>query len=341
MKFNHRFQVSAPSNIAFVKYWGKFHGQLPCNPSLSMTLDSCRSHLKVDVKVDSTLDFQLDFSFEGESHPKFAQRIEKYLKLVASDLSWIYNCQLKLEASNTFPHSAGIASSASAFAALGSALEKIDSLMAKRDFDVKRASSFARVGSGSAARSIVGAYNIWGKLDSLISSDEYASPFANAHRNFNSVADVVCIVDSGAKLISSTDGHASMEGHPFAEARYQQAKNNLLTLITAMQNGNWKTFGAIIEQEALTLHALMMSATEPYILLRPQSLEIIGKIKKFRTETGIDIYFTIDAGPNIHIIYPKGENDEVIEQFIESELTKYCVGPKFIYDQIGTGVRFE
>ena len=104
----------------------------------------------------------------------------------------------------------------------------------------------------------------------------------------------------------------------------------------SLREGDWEKFGSILENEALTLHALMMSSTPSFILLKANSLEIIERVKDFRTMNNINLYFTIDAGPNIHLIYKK-EDEVIIEKFIERDLKSLCHEGSYIIDEIGYG----
>ena len=127
-----------------------------------------------------------------------------------------------------------------------------------------------------------------------------------------------------------------MENNPFAESRYKQAETHLSELIISLKEGNLKVFGEIVENEALTLHALMMCSTPSYMLMLPNTLKIIDLIKTYRTEKDVPLYFTLDAGPNVHLLYPKDFATEV-ETFIKETLLLHCENGKVIYDQVGKG----
>jgi diphosphomevalonate decarboxylase len=144
------------------------------------------------------------------------------------------------------------------------------------------------------------------------------------------------LVDKGEKQVSSTVGHNLMDNHPYAKNRFQQAHDNLEKLKTIVESGDLNAFTALIESEALTLHAMMMTSMPYFILMKPNTLEIINKIWKFRQETGLHIGFTLDAGANVHVLYPKKESDNIME-FIKNELVAYCQNGHYICDQIGFG----
>ncbi len=320
----------APSNIAFVKYWGKYGRQYPLNPSLSMTLSHCKTKCKIDYRLDKGKGKIESFLFEGKENEKFKTRIENYLYSIKDVYKLADDLVLNIETENTFPHSAGIASSASAMAALCLCLASIEN----PDNYQQRASYLSRLASGSACRSIYSNYAIWGKNDFLDSSDEYATAFSQVHENFNSLCDSILIVSSSEKEVSSSQGHALMNTHFYREGRLAQANENFRVLVNAMKIGDFDSFGVVLENEALSLHALMMSSYPSFCLLKPASLEIIQKIRHFRQETNIPCYFTIDAGPNIHLIYPSLHNTQV-KDFISHECSEHL--ENVIHDKIGLG----
>lgn len=327
------FSVEAPSNIAFVKYWGKTGRQYPINPSVSMTLKNCVTTCDVTFRKSDRLEL-VNYRFEGRDNQAFKDRIEKYLHDISDVCPMLNNLAISFETKNSFPHSAGIASSASAFAAIGYALAHIEG---NKDI-ASRASELARLGSGSAARSIKGPYVMWGAYEPLGVSDDYATPLEEVHANFKSVRDVILLVDTGTKSVSSSQGHALMNVHPFKNGRIEQAHHNINKILRSMQNGDWEMFGEVLENEALTLHAMMMTSQPPAILLFPQTLDIISKVREFRRDTALPLYFTIDAGPNVHLIYPEQYAVE-IEGFIKQCLAPLCKNGQYISDENGMGTR--
>ena len=222
---------------------------------------------------------------------------------------------ITLKSSNSFPHSSGIASSASAFAALA----KIAAQISPTPLPDNEISHYARLGSGSACRSIKNGWALWGKHTRFNnSSDRYAIPYPKSiHKNFNQIQDSIIIVDSGQKAVSSSKGHSLIMNHPFAKNRFEQARQNLATLAIYIENGDWEGFGEIVEWEALTLHALMMSSQPYYILMKPDTLKIIEEVWVWRKETKIPIFFTLDAGANLHLIYQHTDRQKA-KAFISS-----------------------
>jgi len=336
------FQWSAPSNIALVKYWGKKSNQIPANPSVSFTLNNCKTITKLAFdKKQNTGNFSFDLLFEGKAKEDFKPKIQKFFERIEIYLPFLKEYHFTIDTENTFPHSSGIASSASGMAALAMnlmSLEKALNPEMTEDYFYQKASLLARLGSGSACRSVKGEVVAWGKQVNIKgSSDEYGIEFPYAiHENFKNYQDTILLVDKGEKQVSSTVGHDLMHNHPFAERRFAQAHENLDKLISIFENGNLNEFIKIVESEALTLHAMMMTSMPYYILMKPNTLQIINTIWKFRNETQIPVCFTLDAGANVHVLYPNKDKEKVL-QFIKDELVDFCQNGQYLCDEIGNG----
>ena len=315
----------SPSNIAFVKYWGKIGHQLPANPSLSMTLKEC--YTESEVTFTPSEEMNVELYLDGKKEDKFSAKIEKYLRSLP--LPWLTKVSYKIETRNTFPHGTGIASSASGLSAF--ALCLTDYLFHLKEVEenfFETASFLSRLASGSACRSVYGGFSSWGET-----SDDFASPL-EVHPEMMSLRDSVLVVSSEEKSVSSTSGHGQMGGHFFAQSRFEQAKVNYLKMKGALQSGDLETVGVILEREALSLHAMMLTSPDSYILLRPQTLTAIDMIRSFRQETKLPLYFTLDAGPNLHLIYPESYQEK-IKTFINHELSP--IAQKVIDDERGEG----
>lgn len=336
------FQWSAPSNIALVKYWGKKEHQIPANPSISFTLNNCKTITKLAfAKKEVDGNFSFNLLFEGNPKEDFKPKIQKFFERIEKYCSYLKDYQFEIDTKNTFPHSSGIASSASGMAALAMnimSLEKALNPAMTKDFFFQKASFLARLGSGSACRSIKGAIIVWGNHSEIISSsDLYGVTFPHeVHSNFINYQDTILLVDQGEKQVSSTVGHDLMHNHPFAEERFKQAHLNLGLMKTILETGNLDEFIKIVESEALTLHAMMMTSMPYFMLMKPNTLEIINKIWQFRAKTKMPICFTLDAGANVHILYPENGRENVL-QFIKDELVGYCQNGNYICDTIGNG----
>jgi len=341
------FSSSAPSNIALVKYWGKKEGQIPTNTSLSFTLKNCVTQTKLKCFRKEIKNDTIDFSvfFEGKLNAAFKPKIATFFKRILPFMSFLADYKFEIHTQNTFPHSSGIASSASGMAALAGCLMQLEKALNPTiigDYFNKKASFLARLGSGSACRSIEGPVVIWGKHSILKnSSDLYGiiAPF-EIHSIFNNYCDSILLVDKGKKTVSSSVGHRLMNNHPFAEERFKQANKHVSDLKEVLKSGNLKKFISIVESEALTLHAMMMTSQPYFILMKPNTLKIINKIWEFRKASGLNLCFTLDAGANVHLLYPQSEKDKT-QLFIEKELVKFCQNNQIIHDNTGLGLHIE
>jgi len=318
----------SPSNIAFVKYWGKKGQQLPANPSLSMTLKECVTESKVSFLPSDNLEVSL--FLEGSRQDSFAFKIKTYLQNLGFD-----RLKVHIETKNTFPHGAGIASSASGLSAFALCLtDYLYHLKGKTEDQefMQSASHLARLASGSACRSVYGGFNVWG--ESKISHDLYTSQLSLIHSDFFHLQDTVLVINEKEKDVSSTQGHAKMGEHFFAEARFIQARNNFDKCLKALASGDIESLGQVLESEALSLHAMMLTSPEAFTLLKPKTLTAIEMIWDFRRQGKLPLYFTLDAGPNLHLIYPESYKNKIYP-FIQHELAPLAVN--VIYDERGEG----
>lgn len=336
----------SPSNIALVKYWGKKENQIPANPSISFTLDACATttYVSYEKRSNTTSNFSFELFFEGELKPDFRPKIQIFFERIERYLPFLKAYHFVIETSNSFPHSSGIASSASGMSALALCLMELERELnpdMTPEFLMRKASFLARLGSGSACRSIEGDLVQWGKHeDNEASSDLYGVKYPHeVHKVFEKFHDTILLVDKGEKQVSSTVGHDLMHGHPFAAQRFSQAHENLSQLKLIFKTGNLNEFIKIVESEALTLHAMMMTSHPYFILMKPNTLEIISRIWSFRQRSKTHICFTLDAGANVHVLYPEKEKNEVF-QFIQDELVAFCQNRQYICDRIGFGARF-
>ena len=333
----------APSNIALVKYWGKKEPQIPMNTSLSFTLSESRTITTLSYKPKKGTEADFEVWLDNELKEDFKPKIKKFLSRVNPYLPFLEDYDLKIETTNTFPHSSGIASSASGMAALSLCLMQMElELNPEMDdaFFRHKASFLARLGSGSACRSLSGGIVVWGEHPEIPgSSDLYGIGYPlEIDDVFNGYKDAILIVEEGQKQVSSTLGHSLMDNHPFAEQRFSQANDNIEQLIHILEIGDLEAFVNLVESEALSLHAMMMTSDPNYLLMKPNTLAIINKIWEFRRLSGIMICFTLDAGANVHLLYPDSYAKHV-KGFIERELLKYCQNKKFIQDEVGIGPR--
>ena len=338
------FTWQTPSNIALVKYWGKSNPQIPKNASISFTLRNCHTITTVDFsKKETTAEAVFELFFEGKEKEEFKPKIAEFFKRVQEYCPYILEYKMSINSENSFPHSSGIASSASGLSAIAMCLMSLEKALnpnLTQETLNKKASFLARLGSGSASRSIEGPLVVWGSHPEIAgSSDVFGVQFPyKVHANFENYQDAILLVDKGEKQVSSTVGHNLMHEHPYAENRFTQANENLGKISKILQEGNMKDFINLVESEALTLHAMMLTSNPYFILMKPNTLEIIHKIWEYRVAKNSNICFTLDAGANVHVLYPENEK-EAINQFIESELANYCQKKQYIYDSVGLGAK--
>lgn len=330
-----KVSANCPSNIALIKYWGKYPNQIPANPSISYTLSHCRTITETEFKVGE--EFKVKVFLRGREELNFAEKIEKYFKNIELYLPWILKGSYIINTENTFPHSSGIASSASGFGAIAKCLMEMDFHFQKnfnQELDVKKASFLARLGSGSACRSLYNGLVVWGETPQVVgSSDFFAVQYPNdeVHSVFKDFNDWVLLIHEGQKSVSSTVGHQLMDTNPYAERRFQEARENFIPMKEILKNGDLERFITLVEHEALTLHAMMMMSNPAFILMKTGTMEVIHKVWNFRKETHLPLFFTLDAGANVHLLFPS-EGKEQIMSFIEKELLQYTQNRGIVKD---------
>ena len=335
--------MQAPSNIALVKYWGKRPVQLPQNPNASFTLSVARTITELAWAPRTTLDtgtVAVKLFYDREEKPAFAARVTKYFEQLVEVYPFLRQFSWTVNTRNTFPHGAGIASSASAMAALAACLVRLEEQWFEPLTDQahrRKASYLARLGSGSAARSVFAKAAAWGhSLDLEGSSDEYAVPLAEQlHATFHDYQDTILLVSEAEKSVSSSAGHGLMEGQAYAKTRYGIATRRFGRLLQILRRGELDDFCTLVEADALDLHALMMQSTPPYILMEPNTLAIVKAVRRFRESSKLPVCFTLDAGPNVHLLYPKAIATQV-DAWLQSEVMHLLPGGS-ILDHVGEG----
>lgn len=340
-EFSGEVKWESPSNIALVKYWGKTGNQIPANPSISFTLSESKTltQIKYSKRKDTGDGPQVCFMFEGKEAGKFGEKTFLFLKKVEAYFPFLSQLELTIDTENTFPHSSGIASSASGMSAMALCLMSIEKALnseISEEYFYQKASFIARLGSGSACRSVYGGLTTWGKSSLANSDDEIAIPLENTHPVFDDFQDTILLIERGQKEVSSTVGHGLMHSNPYAETRFNQAQDNTTKLNEILQSGDLDAFGALVESEALTLHGMMMTSTPYFMLMKPNTIAVIHKLWAYRKETGNHVYFTLDAGANVHLLYPKHESEAVL-QWVVNELVGYCENKMYICDAVGLG----
>lgn len=331
----------SPSNIALIKYWGKYGEQIPKNSSISFTLSQCKTVTKIHFrpKKEKEID-NFSFLFNGSFKPSFHEKIKLFMDRIKIYIPAIKHHFFEIESLNTFPHSSGIASSASAMSSLALCFMEIEKQINPKISKVnffRKASFLARLGSGSASRSIEGPLVFWG--DSIAyenSSLLYGTSLKNIAPIFKTYRDTILIIDKNEKKVSSSIGHQLMNSNPYADNRFIQANKNMIKLKDILIKADLDNFIKIVELEALSLHAMMMTSSPSFILMQPNTLSVINEVYGYRKLTKIPICFTLDAGANIHLLYPN-KYFKKVQYFIKEKLLKYCISSQFINDHVGVG----
>jgi diphosphomevalonate decarboxylase len=327
-----RITVSAPANIAFVKYWGTTAEETPVprNPSISMTLESCRSRTTVAPRAGGAGDriFTVDSSgelvpAEGPLRAGIVRHLER-LRAALGELD-----ELDVATVNTFPSAAGLASSASGFAALSLAV----ALAAGRRPPLTELSELARIsGSGSAARSVLGGYVEW-PAPGASGPFWPAAPIATA--GHWPLLDLVAVVESGAKGVSSRRGHALAPTSPHFARRQELLPGRLATVRRAIAARDLPSLGPVLEEEALELHLIALSSRPPIFYWKPATLAVLETVRGLR-ERGVAAWSTMDAGANVHVVCEPGDGPAVA-----AALAAVPGVLEVLHDRVGEGPRIE
>ncbi|MEK7451005.1 MAG: diphosphomevalonate decarboxylase [Patescibacteria group bacterium] len=292
----------APSNIAFIKYWGKKDEilRLPENGSISMNLSNLQTTTTVefnkDSKEDSIVINDIREENEGSRAIKHLDRIRKIAKI---------NYKAKVVTKNNFPTGTGLSSSASGFAALTVAGVKAAGL----NLSEKELSILARQGSGSACRSIPDGFVEW--LDGDTSETSHAVSLYSPE--YWDIVDVVAVVSKNKKEVSTTEGQKLAKSSPFFPVRLARIKEKIRLIKQYLKKKDFKNFGELLEAEALELHAIMLTSTPSLIYWLPGTLRVMHFVKKWRAD-GLEVYFTVNTGQDIHLICQKKDVEEVVKK---------------------------
>jgi diphosphomevalonate decarboxylase len=288
--------AQAFANIAFIKYWGNRDNTLriPANGSISMNLDGLYTRTTVSFQPSLPYD-ELIINGHEVTGPGL-ERISSILDLIR-DLSHVTD-RAEVITENNFPSGAGIASSASAFAALALAGSKAAGL----ELGERKLSRLARRGSGSAARSIPGGFVEW----QAGTRDEDSLAFSIAEPSHWDLVDCIAIVSMAHKKTGSTEGHGIAGTSPLQAARVADAPRRLEICCKAILERDFNAFASIVELDSDMMHAVMMTSTPALHYWKPASLEVMNCVRGWRTE-GIPVCYTVDAGPNVHVICPETE----------------------------------
>jgi diphosphomevalonate decarboxylase len=332
-----KYVATVPTNIALIKYWGKANPkeQWPANDSLSMTL-SLYTETEASLLPLTAKDHTFIFAGQQlERESGFAKKIFSHLDF----LSKLTNNERKLSISsqNFFPTGCGIASSASGLAALTVAAlacwsqsQSLEAL-AHNSYDLSALSSLARLGSGSACRSLWGGFVLWEKN---LSPQQQKASMVYPSQHWSTLCDTVVIFSQEEKSVSSSVGHLQADTSPLFLPRLAAIPDRLHAVQKALQDKNLHALGPVIEEEALDMHAVMMTATPPAVYFTKKVSEFLAWVRNKRREGLFPGYFTMDAGPNVHVLH-EWEHRENIWAMLKA------FDPSLIYlpAQMGEGVR--
>ena len=294
--------AQAFANIAFIKYWGNRDNllRLPLNSSISMSLDGL--YTRTTVSFQPSLPFDELIINGHEVAGKGRDRLSYVLDIIRGMANLPDRAEIMSE--NNFPSGAGIASSASAFAALALA----GSVAAGLKLSESELSRLARRGSGSAARSIPGGFVEW----QMGTGDQDSFAFSIAGPEHWNLVDCIAIVSAEHKKTGSTEGHAVAHTSSLQTARVEDSPRRLEICRQAILERDFDTFASIVELDSDMMHAVMMTSTPALHYWKPASLEVMSCVRDWRTE-GMQVCYTVDAGPNVHVICPEAES-EVVEK---------------------------
>lgn len=297
--------AKAPSNIAFVKYWGRKDEilRLPENGSVSMNLSNLQT--TTTVEFDEKLE-QDEIIFNGKKEDLENNRAVKHLDRVRA-LAKI-DLKAKVETANNFPTGTGLSSSASGFAALTLASSNAAGLKLSE----KELSILARQGSGSACRSIPDGFVEW--LDGDTSDESYATSIFPP--DYFDIADVVTVVSLDKKYLATSEGQKSARTSPFFEKRLSLIKNKIDRVKKAIEDKNFSEFGELVEREALEFHSILFTSNPPLFYWTPETVKVMKFVQKMRQE-GLEVYFTINTGQDVHVICRKEDAEKVSQKLSE------------------------
>lgn len=320
-------KVKAPANIAFIKYWGKtdVETRVPVNNSISMCLSEMFSICEVEFDVKFKKD-EIEFSGEKIVKKKEIERIvmvlERIRKLANIDL------KARVKTRNNFPKATGIASSASGLASVTMAA----AMAAGLKLTESELSRLARRASGTASRSIPDGFVEWmaGKSEKSSYAKQIFKP------DWWKICDVVAVVTTKMKKVSSTDGHKLADTSPFYKQRLKGMNKKIKAIKKLMLSRDFAQFGRLIEDEALNMHAICLTSNPPIIYWNKTTIEIMHKVREWRETGDLNSYFTIDAGPSVHVICKEKDAKEVkskllgIEGVLEVVINKPSVGARLL-----------
>lgn len=318
-------KARAHTNIALIKYWGKADEKLiiPMNNSLSVSLDKFYTETKVTFDSDYPAD-QLILNGK-EANEKETKKIQSYMDIVRE----IANTDLhaRIDSQNFVPTAAGLASSASAYAALAAACNEALQL----ELSDKDLSRLARRGSGSASRSIFGGFAEWEKGHDDETS--YAHPIDADHWE-DELSMIFVVINNQSKKVSSRSGMSlTRDTSRFYQYWLDHVDEDIKEAKQAIEAKDFKQLGEVIEANGLRMHATNLGSQPPFTYLVQESYDAMAVVHQCR-EAGLPCYFTMDAGPNVKVLVEKKNKQAAVEQFLK----EFDESQIIVSDIISTGV---
>ncbi|MCC7163937.1 MAG: diphosphomevalonate decarboxylase [Anaerolineae bacterium] len=297
----------AHSNIAFIKYWGNFDARLrmPLNDSLSMNLDALKT--ETTVEFDEAIKEDVIIVGGQPADDKTRARVIAQLDLIRKQAN--ISAKARVRSHNNFPGATGLASSASAFAALTLAAARAAGL----ELNERALTVLARHGSGSAARSIPAGFVEWLAATNVTSTSEQSYARQLLPPEAWDLKDVIAIVSRDPKQVGSSEGHAAVNTSPFLGERISRLPIRYHRMRRELLNKNLNGMGADIEAEAIELHMLAMTSRPPIFYWAPATVRVLDAVRQWRQE-GLEAYYTLDAGPNVHVLVEAKQAEQVADR---------------------------
>jgi diphosphomevalonate decarboxylase len=325
----NKITVRVSSDVALLKYWGVRNAELrlPANTNLSMVLDALYTTTTVEF-LPSLLEDEI--LIDDQKREREIDRVKMHLdriRRIAQEKGIIHQpIFAKVVSENNFPKSTGLSSSASAFAALSVAATKALGL----ELSQKELSILSRFASGSSCRCVCGGFVEWKSAEN--SDDSYAETIFPRHQL--EICDLITIVSTSEKKLSSTEGHQLALSSPFFATRLQRIDDKLMQMKRAIKNKEFQLLGELVEAEALEFHSILLTSQPPQLLLEPGTVSVMQQVQKLR-QRGIPVYFTVNTGFNIHVLTLPEFTQQVL-----SSVKNLKEVQKVILSSVGDGPKF-
>ena len=315
--------ASASPNIAVIKYWGNINHKLliPSSGSISITLSGLFTKATVEYRPDLPSD-TLTINSQSINGDQL-HRATIFMDKVRRKIGVNYKANITTE--SNFPMGSGIASSASAFAAIAVAA----TAAANISYSKKELSILARQGSGSASRSIFGGFVEWYQGE----DDRTSYALQIFPKDYWQISDCIVIVSTSPKSVSSLEGHHIAETSPLQKARVADTKRRIALCKDAIKNRNFDAFAEIVELDSNLMHAVMLTSKPPIIFWEPTTLKIMRTVRNMRMN-GLPVCYTVDAGPNVHVLTEKYYETRVKKQLLEIKGVK-----QILLSEVGEGAK--